>query len=251
MLLAVQAKVKGRPDSYVDALVKGYHLDQFGIDTFGAEALRNISRHELQRRIDIGTAIGRQNTLSGNQGKAYQDFVSGIENTFSTILKSIERTIVNSHLLGAVQNFMGAIGKDINMLVSSGAAAKGLDALASGIQRFANYLGSKDFQDTLTKLEKIAGMVAHPVKSLESGVQGLGSDASDIAIHYKNVIIDKILTDYNNKWHHGGGSPGLARTNFTPMHVHIDPLPLIKIHITSIPGSNPVTKIQQMHGGAG
>lgn len=156
MLLAVQALAKRTPANLVAQLPNMYpQLAAAGFNLGNIETLRNLSRQELETQIRGGERAAGALKLTQAQGRGYQDFLSGIETTFGTVSKQIERNLV--HILGPVQNLVRVIGKEIVAFLQSKTAATAINDFAKAIESLGQYLASKDFSKAVDNLKSIGG----------------------------------------------------------------------------------------------
>jgi hypothetical protein len=175
MLVAVQELAKRTPANLVGQLPNMYpQLGEFGFDLNNIETLRNLSRSELRGQIRQGESTAKGIGLSDRQGQAYQNFVSGVDTTFSRIAAQIQRDLVP--LLGPIERLMKVIGKDITSFLASPAAAAGINNLTGAIDRFVKYLSSPDFAKALDHIDHLV----HPLDSAGSDIADRFEDADTV-----------------------------------------------------------------------
>ena len=258
ILTAVQALAKSTPDALLPAIFKGRHLEALGLDVQGFELLRNISGTELQRRIHTGTSIGRAAGLTDAQGKAWMDFVQSINNTFSKVWKTIERSLAKSKLLTAVDHFVASLGKDAGLLIGSGAAAKGLNALADGIATLSKYVGSTKFQADIKSFvsstgqlvttaqhfgqhfgyatEAVGDVFTSPIQSTSNALDYWNNASGGWLKYLPPFALDTAMRHIVS----GSSSPSTSPTvNVKTSH---------QITIKNATGGNVITQVNQLHG---
>lgn len=165
MLQAVQALAKRTPANLVGQLPNMYpQLAAAGFSLPDIEALRTLSTSELNKQIRQGGHAAAAQGLSDKQAAGFQNFLSSISTTFGTVAKDVEKDLLP--LLGPIQKFIRSLGKDVSIFLRSGAAAKGIDEMAGAIAKFTSYLGSDDFQKTVTSISNASGALVTSVKAV-------------------------------------------------------------------------------------
>lgn len=193
VLTKLQAEAKNTPQDFLGTILAKYPgLSQFGVGLNTLQQLKTISTGELQGQIKAFGPDLAQTQMSDRQGLAFTNFVTSIDASLDSVKRTFEKDLIP--LLPAIEDFIKRLGQDLNIFLKSDAAKKGLDALASGIENAAKYLGSKDFQQGLTNftsnvstLAKAIGFVASPIETTSATV-GAAQDAANAGFGISNSV---------------------------------------------------------------
>lgn len=194
VLTRLQSEAKGTPQQLLGTILQKYPgLSQFGVGLGTLQQLRSISSGELQGQIRAFGPDLANSSKTDAQAKRFTDFVSSIDTTFADVTNQFEKDLIP--LLKPIEDFVKRLGQDVDIFLKSGAAQKGLDELASGIENLAKWLGSGEFQkglanftDRVGTLANVLGFVAHPGESTSAAIGGI-QDANTSGFGVPNSVI--------------------------------------------------------------
>lgn len=135
--------------------------------------LGNTDISELRRAASqYGMDQGRFNVSDRNTDSWY-GFLRQIKNAGNVIETDLKNKLVS--LSGPLQHFVDVIGKDAMHLIDDIFTPANLNALEDGINGFAKYLGSSQFQQDM---KDFAGLVAAIAGAMRKAARFLGIDTS-------------------------------------------------------------------------
>jgi hypothetical protein len=125
---------------------------------FGNTPLSELQRAGSQYQQDQGKLnVGDKNT------DAWYGFLRQITDAGNTIEKDLTNRL--SALAPDLQHFVDVMGKDAKKLIDEIFTPSNLQSLENGIDKFADYLGSQQFQQDMKTFAGLIGLVADKLRS--------------------------------------------------------------------------------------
>lgn len=166
------SKLKTRVDQtnplFYGSLVKDFGYGNLGFTAQDLERIHNTPTNEIGEYASMFNRNRTKLDVSDKQAKLFQDFDVQLKNAGDQVENVFIRGI--SPLIPALTKFSDSVVTTLanfaNKLIATGA----LDKFAGGIQAFADYLGTKDFQDNVktfaSDVVALGGAVHHALEAL-------------------------------------------------------------------------------------
>jgi hypothetical protein len=151
-------------------VIQARRLDQF-VSPEDLQRLRNTSGGEFQQLLNQYNQRRTEFDLPSDVQRKWQDFTTQLSNAG----RGIETTFVRglSPLVPGLSKLSDAVQKTISTFLASPALGQWLDKADKGLERFADYVGTPDFQHTVESFVVRIGQLGSAIGSFLS-LFGLG-----------------------------------------------------------------------------
>lgn len=166
-----QQLAKTTPESQLGTLLQSHKLGDLGLSLDDLMRLRRMSTEEMRTQQGAFRHDARGLNLTEPQARGWQDFTT----TLSRARQEIETTFIVrlSPLAPALGHLSSAFNKVIGTLLSRPELQKWIDDAAAGLNRFAEYVGTPQFQKDVEDFVHGVGDAARAIVSFVKAVGGL------------------------------------------------------------------------------
>lgn len=182
------------PDQLLGTMFQTYKLGNLGLTENDFRRLKRTSPEEMARQQQRFGKLSRDYDLGGNDQRAYQDFVSALNDASNRIETVFVKGLVP--LIPGMEKLSSSIVKSIENL-SKAVPPDAMERIGRGIETFAQYLGTEKFQNDVKAFAAAVAWVGGKIKDLgdwtgsdsgsDSGAKGI-RDRVNWSKHHRRGI---------------------------------------------------------------
>ncbi|WP_439925678.1 hypothetical protein [Nitrobacter sp. JJSN] len=168
-LNSVKKLLDQTPDSLIGNIADSRHLGDLGYSLEDLRRIKHSSAGELARQQRQFRKLSGDYAVGSSDQRAYQDFTTALTDAGNQIETTFVRGIVP--LVPGFEKLSGSVVKTVDVLLKS-VSSDTMEKLGKGIEHFADFIGSHEFQNNLKTFASGVGIIAGKIGGFVSWMGG-------------------------------------------------------------------------------